>query len=96
MSIPVWYLPETRYKYSFADVGGTLLEPKKAIKRSEHGPYSKDRFREVRVGVAFLCPAMHSQVGERFYRAFQQRTGAYKPFHDVYGLSCYYHQETLS
>jgi len=66
------------------------LEPKRAIKRSEHGPYSKDRFREAQIGVAILCPAMHRQIGERFYRAFQQRTRAYKPFHDVYGLSCYY------
>lgn len=91
MSIPVWYLPETRYKYSFADVKGTFVEPKKAIKQSKYGPYSKDKFRDVQIGVAMLCPAVYRQTGERFYKAFQKGLGAYKPFGSVYGLSCHYH-----
>jgi len=91
MSIPAWCLDETRYKYSYADIKGTLVEPKKALKQSQHGPYSKDKFRDVRIGVAMVCPAVHRQAGERFYKAFQEGLRAYKPFHDVYGFSCYYH-----
>ena len=88
MGIPVWSVDETRYKYSYADVIGKLEEPKTALKK--YGPYSKDKFRDVRIGVAILCPAVHRQIGERFYKAFQKGLRAYKPFHDVYGLSCYY------
>jgi len=88
MSIPVWFLPETKYKYSFADVTGTPVEPKRGIKKS--GPYSRDKFRGVRIGVAMLCPAVHRQIGERFYQAFQHGLRAYRPFHEVYHLTCDY------
>jgi len=73
MSIPIWSLDETRYKYSYVDVKGTLEEPKAALKK--HGPYSRDKFRDVRIGVAMLCPAVHRQVGMRLYKAFQEGLG---------------------
>lgn len=89
MIIPAWHLDETRYKYSYEDVMGIPEEPKKALKK--YGPYSKDAFRGVRIGITMLCPATHKWVGERFYKALQGGLWAYKPFQDVYRLSCYYH-----
>jgi hypothetical protein len=91
MSIPAWYLDETRYKYSYEDVTGTREEPKTALKK--FGPYSKDKFRTTRIGVAMLSSTVHRQTGEKFYKAFQEGLSAYyKPFGSIYNLeSCYYH-----
>jgi hypothetical protein len=91
MSIPAWYLDETRYKYSYEDVTGTREEPKTALKK--FGPYSKDKFRTTRIGVVMLSPTVHRQTGEKFYKAFQEGLSAYyKPFSSIYNLeSCYYH-----
>ena len=90
MSIPAWYLDKTRYKYSYEDVTGTREEPKTALKK--FGPYSKDKFRTTRIGVAMLSPTMHRQTGKKFYKAFQEGLLAYKPFSSVYNLeSCHYH-----
>lgn len=90
MTIPAWYLTPTRYKYSYADVTGTAEEPKKALKK--HGPYSREKFRTVQIGIAILSPAEHKQVGVRFYKLFQEGLSAYKPFSTVYHLDVqHYH-----
>lgn len=90
MTLSAWHLEKTKYKYSYEDVHGTLEPPAKAIKK--RGPYSKDRFRDLEVGVAMLCPTKHQAVGRRFYSAFQQELWPYKPFHEAYRLrSCHYH-----
>ncbi len=90
MSIPAWYLDETKYKYSYEDVTGTREEPKTALKK--FGPYSKDKFRASRIGFAMLSPAIHEQIGKRFYKAFQNNFLTNKLFSRVDGLeACYYH-----
>jgi len=90
MSIPAWYLGETRYKYSYEDVTGIREEPKTALKK--FGPYSKDKFRATRIGFAMLSPAIHGQTGEKFYKAFQKSLLTDKLFSTVDGLEfCHYH-----
>ena len=90
MSIPAWYLDETRYKYSYEDVTGTTEEPKTALKK--FGPYSKDKFRTTRIGFAMLSPAIHGQTGNKFYKAFQKSLLTDKLFSTGHGLEfCHYH-----
>lgn len=90
MTIPAWYLDETKYKYSYEDVTGTREEPKTALKK--FGPYSKDRFRASRIGFAMLSPATHEQTGKKFYKALQSNLLTNRLFSRVENLeSCYYH-----
>jgi hypothetical protein len=85
MNLKAWMLDETKYKYSFSDVVGVSEEPKKGVKRL--GPYSRNKFQNVKVGICILCPDEHKQVGQKFYKSIQNGLLYYKPFHILIKLA---------